>query len=87
MGEVQSKLGDSNAVTGLSYLEDGQFAKIYKVLMHIYAKVTVCQYIHDSQISAKETSCQNLQQTLFSDKKIYSVPGFHLFAKETVLRN
>jgi hypothetical protein len=31
MGEVQSKLGDSNAVTGLSYLEDGQFAKIYKV--------------------------------------------------------
>jgi hypothetical protein len=48
MGEVQSKLGDSNAVTGLSYLEDGQFAKIYKVLMHIYAKVTVCQNIHGS---------------------------------------
>ena len=37
MGNVQpsklldSKLMDSNTITGLSYLEDGQFAKIYKV--------------------------------------------------------
>ena len=38
MGNVQpsrlldsSKLLDSNTITGLSYLEDGQFAKIYKV--------------------------------------------------------
>ena len=31
MGGVQpSKLQDSNIITGLSYLEDGQFAKIYK---------------------------------------------------------
>ena len=36
MGNVQpsklldSKLMDSNTITGLSYLEDGQFAKIYK---------------------------------------------------------
>ncbi len=70
MGEVQSKLGDSNAVTGLSYLEDGQFAKIYKVLMHIFAKVTVCQNIHGSLISAKETTCQNIQETHISDKEI-----------------
>ena len=26
-----SKLAESSSVTGLSYLEDGQFAKIYKV--------------------------------------------------------
>ena len=26
-----SKLQDSNIITGLSYLEDGQFSKIYKV--------------------------------------------------------
>ena len=38
MGEVQSKLGDSNAVTGLSYLEDGQFAKIYKVTSKLKVK-------------------------------------------------
>ena len=37
MGNVQpsklleAKLLDSNTITGLSYLEDGQFAKIYKV--------------------------------------------------------
>ena len=32
MGGVQpSKLAESSTVTGLSYLEDGQFAKIYKV--------------------------------------------------------
>ena len=35
MGGVQSlqssKLAESSSVTGLSYLEDGQFAKIYKV--------------------------------------------------------
>ena len=32
MGGVQpSKLSESSTVTGLSYLEDGQFAKIYKV--------------------------------------------------------
>jgi len=29
-GVQQSKLADSNSVTSLSYLEDGQFAKIYK---------------------------------------------------------
>ena len=32
MGGTQpSKLLDSNIINGLSYLEDGQFAKIYKV--------------------------------------------------------
>ena len=32
MGGVQpSKLLESNTISGLSYLEDGQFAKIYKV--------------------------------------------------------
>ena len=30
-GSQPSKLAESSAVTGLSYLEDGQFAKIYKV--------------------------------------------------------
>ena len=34
MGGVQpSKLVESNTVSGLSYLEDGQFAKIYKVVI------------------------------------------------------
>ena len=42
MGNVQpsrlldAKLLDSNTITGLSYLEDGQFAKIYKVEIEIY---------------------------------------------------
>jgi hypothetical protein len=65
MGEVQSKLGDSNAVTGLSYLEDGQFAKIYKVLMHLYAKVTVFQNIHGSLISAIETRVKIYKGLIF----------------------
>ena len=43
MGEVQSKLGDSNAVSGLSYLEDGQFAKIYKVTTYIQLNIYITQ--------------------------------------------
>ena len=44
MGGVQpSKLLDSNIITGLSYLEDGQFAKIYKVRHHkIYILLYFC---------------------------------------------
>ena len=41
-----SKLQDSNIITGLSYLEDGQFSKIYKVdniffPMDIYVQVLI----------------------------------------------
>jgi hypothetical protein len=63
MGEVQSKLGDSNAVTGLSYLEDGQFAKIYKVLNFCYA--IVCQIL---QSTKKDTVSNYLQSTRMSLK-------------------
>ena len=64
MGEVQSKLGDSNAVTGLSYLEDGQFAKIYKVTSKLKLK-------SESNIFAYSSHRAFLLRALFISEMCY----------------